>query len=314
MSAQPYLSVVMTGRNDDHGGSFVRRFLNAIRFNHQRFEEYGIDHVFDVVEWAPGVERPWLLDLVADAVPSAIPRCRWWLVDPEYQRPCSLNPRLAYPEFLAKNVAIRRANARFLWVTNCDIYIGRVVLERLARQDLGPGVIYRAVRHDLIRGLDDQQLDWSLLEDSRNYSSKAHARLRPPLYNGATGDFVVLDSETFRQLRGFNEIYRLARIGVDVNFLVNAHSRSLPIEDTGGVVYHQGHRGSYRQAKKFHQDAPEQAPYGDERWGARCITYDNPPEWGLASAPERPVREGATWLDFDWRAVPPLAPLSRLGL
>jgi hypothetical protein len=35
-------------------------------------------------------------------------------------------------------------------------------------------------------------------------------RLRPPLYNGATGDFVVLDCETFRQLPGFNEIDRLA--------------------------------------------------------------------------------------------------------
>ena len=35
--------------------------------------------------------------------------------------------------------------------------------------------------------------------------------------NGGTGDFILLDRDSFHDIRGFNEVYRAARIGVDVN-------------------------------------------------------------------------------------------------
>lgn len=312
MSHPVFLSVVLTGRNDDHGAGFARRFLRVLRFNHHQFVDHAIDHEFVFVEWGPCDDRPWLLDVVAGECPAVLPYCRWWLVDPRYTSACTLNPRMTYPEFHAKNVGLRRASGRFVLSSNCDVYFGREVLARVARQDLTPGILYRATRHDLVLGLDQQEVDWRLLEDSRNYAQESHA-LRPPYYAGATGDFLLIDRESLRALRGFNEIYRIARVGIDRNFRLHAHRNAVPIEDIGGAVYHANHAGSYHADKQRYRGREHEAPYGDDRWGAGTVTYSNPSSWGLGLAPERQLGPGVFWLDFDWEAVPPLAPLSRLG-
>jgi hypothetical protein len=44
------------------------------------------------------------------------------------------------------------------------------------------------------------------------------------------------------------------------------------------------------------------------------VVYDNPDNWGVADAPVRRVRERVHALDFDWKAVPPLADLRRVLL
>ena len=313
MSGAVFLSVVLTGRNDDHGSHFSRRFIKALRFNDGHLLEHGIDHEFVFVEWAPSAGRRWLVDLVASEFPEVLSRCRWWLVDPRYEAACALNRDLSYPEFLAKNVGIRRAAGQFVLSSNCDACFGREVLNRCARQLLTPGILYRAIRHDLKLGLDLQDLDWSLLEDSRNHASRS-GTLRPPFFQGGTGDFVMLDRETFHRLRGFNEIYRLARVGIDRNMLLHAYRNNVPIEDIGGAVYHINHIGSFRAARTMYEGIEKSAPYGDGRWGAGVITYDNPPTWGLGEAPAHAIRPGVSWIDFDWRAVPPLAPVHRLGV
>src|SRR5262245_66531092 len=62
MEAQPYLSVVVTSRNDDHGGSMLRRmqtFVNALIAQCKRFE---LPAELIVVEWNPPADKPPLAD------------------------------------------------------------------------------------------------------------------------------------------------------------------------------------------------------------------------------------------------------------
>ena len=44
------------------------------------------------------------------------------------------------------------------------------------------------------------------------------------------------------------------------------------------------------------------------------MTYHNPDGWGLGAAPVRTRSDGVIFLDFDWRAVPPLVELRRVVL
>jgi len=310
----PFLSIVLTGRNDDYGNDFRSRFFNTLRFNHREMVARGIPHEFVFVEWAPAPGRPLLVDLLIEAVPTLDARTlTGYIVDNRYHQALSLNPRLEFLEFLAKNVGIRRACGTFILTTNCDVFLSRPILQRLQDRDLEPRTIYRAPRYDLKQSVDHSSLGWEVLEDANNVEMPL-PYLKPPLMGGGTGDFVLLDRATFGSLRGFNEVYRVARIGIDQNFLVKALSAGIRIVDIGAPVYHVNHEGSYRLSGKLYAGREASAPYGNVCWHSQGVVYDNPFEWGLQNAPTRRRNEHSSVLEFSWNAVPPLVDLRRIVL
>jgi hypothetical protein len=312
--AEPFVSLVLTGRNDGYGGDFVARFLRTLRFNDRQLVDHGVPHEIVFVEWSPPRGVPRLIDLAFEALPQlAAGVCTWYIVDPKYQQTLSLNPRLEYLEFVAKNVGVRRARGRFVLTSNCDVFLGRTVLDVLRRGALEPRVIYRAVRFDLKQTTDHSTLDWDVLEDPRNLDVPPK-RLKPPLLTGGTGDFILLDRASFHELRGFNEVYRAARIGIDRNFLVKAMSAGLAFRDIGGPVYHLNHPGSYRLTAATYVGREAEAHWGDRRWHSGGVIYMNPPTWGLAQAPATQLASHSWYLDFSWDAVPPLVDLKRVVL
>lgn len=312
-ATEPFLSIVVTGRNDGYGGDFNTRFQRALRFNHERLVEAGVEHEVVLVEWAPPADRPSLVDVVTRDYPEA---AGGWLstyhVDGRYHGACALNPRLTYMEYVAKNVGIRRARAPFVLTTNTDIYLSRGVVDAIASRTLESGVVYRATRTDVKLGADETHVDWSLLDDARNHVT--YKTIQPPLYAGGTGDFLLLDRDSFHALRGFNEIYRLVKVGVDVNFLVKAYGCGYRIADIGAPVYHTNHVGSFRISKNTVSDAESNALWGKKDWPSRTVVYENPESWGLRDAPTTTVRDGVHVLGFDWAAVPPLVDLRRVLL
>jgi len=309
----PYLTIVSTGRNDSYGGNFEERFLRTLRFNTAQLAAREVAAEFVFVEWAAPAGRPLLSDLAREAVPGCSLTFRSYVVDAAYQEALTLNRRVAYLEFIAKNVGIRRARGEFILTTNADVFLGRGVLDALARRALGRGTVYRARRIDLKLGIDQTSLDWDVLEDARNYDGGLKP-LKPPLYAGGTGDFVLADAATFARLRGFNEVFRVAKIGIDKNFLVKALDAGVAIVDIGSPVYHINHVGSYRASKAQYRGEAADAPYGDDRWPAGSVIYENPDNWGLADAPMVPLRAGTWRLPFHWNAVPPLVDLDRVTL
>ncbi|MEW5984316.1 MAG: hypothetical protein AB1806_18340 [Acidobacteriota bacterium] len=310
-SAPPYLSIVLTGRNDNYGGDFNERFFRALRFNHTNLAAHGVDHEVVFVEWSPLAGRPHLSDLLAaefsDLAATAL-TC--YVVDPRYQDELSLNPSIKYLEYLAKNVGLRRATGRFVLSTNTDVFFGESVVASLASGRLEAGTVYRAPRFDLKLGIDQSHVSWEMLDDERNQTRRG--TLAPPLLSGAAGDFLLADRESVHRLKGFNEVYRLARVGIDVNFLVKAYGAGLRMADIGGPVYHVDHIGSHRSSKSLYDDST--APWGRGRWHARTASYDNPHTWGLAEAPQVEVGPRTFRIDFDWAAMPPLVELRRVVL
>lgn len=314
-SSVPFLSIVLTGRNDEYGVDFRARFLRTLAFNTRELAARGIPYEIVFVEWAPDPQRPLLVDAVLTAIPALRDgrTFRGIVVDRAYHDALSLNPRLEYLEFVAKNVGIRRAIGEYVLTTNCDVLFGRTVLDVLQQRRLEPRVLYRAVRYDVKIAVDASLVDWEMLEDPRNLEHPPRT-LTPPFMGGGTGDFLLLDRASLHALGGFNEVYRVARVGVDHNFLVKVLSDGMTIRDIGGPVYHLNHLGSYRITRHIYKGREHTAPYGDIRWHSRGVIYMNPPTWGLANAPA--VQQGAekSVLRFSWDAVPPLVDLRRVVL
>ena len=166
--------------------------------------------------------------------------------------------------------------------------------------------------YDIKLNVDQAGLRWDALEDSANQVRRPV--LEAPLFGSAAGDFLLADRDTFHRLRGFNEVYRAARAGIDLNFMVKVRGAGIPIQHIGGPVYHLNHIGSMRISKSLHQGSRADSPWGDLDWHSSRVTYNNPDGWGLAEAPPRRERDGSTFLDFDWRAVPPIVELRRVVL
>jgi hypothetical protein len=307
----PTLSIVVTGRNDNYGGDFNERFFTALRFNYERLSERGVACEVVFVEWNPVPDRPHLSDVLAHECPDVAPSLRCYVVAPRYHPALTQNPSIGYLEFVAKNVGVRRASAPFVLVTNTDVFLGREIVDAIATGKVAPGTVYRAARYDIKMGADRSHLAWDALEDPTNHVRRPV--LRPPLFTGGSGDFMLAERRIFHDLRGYNEVYRMARAGPDVNFLVKAHGAGVPIADIGGPVYHFNHVGSFRISKSLYGEDLSNTPWG-KRWPSRNVVYDNPSGWGLGDAPSRALSDNVTYLDFDWRAVPPLVDLRRVVL
>jgi hypothetical protein len=310
MSA-PALSIVVTGRNDGWGGDFNERFFATLAFNAARLGERGLAFELIFVEWNPVPGRPLLAELLAREFPALTGGVlRSFVAAPGYAAAFTQNRKVAFFEYIPKNAGIRRAAAPLVLVTNADVFLGREAIDAIATGRLARGTIYRAARYDIDPAADRSTFNWDVLENP-----SLHLRrpvLKPPLFSGATGDFLLAHHQTFLELRGFNEVYRASRAGVDTNILIKAVTTGHAIADIGGPVYHINHEMSLREARGSHRATPTDTPWGNLRWHYRQVSYENPDNWGLADAPPRTREDGIVMLDFDWRAVPPLIELRRV--
>lgn len=163
--ANPYLSVVVAARNDDHGGDFLRRmqaFLNAFINQMQR---HSLPSELIIVEWNPPETRPPLIDALKWP-PHLDPCCvRFIEVPPDVHRRYRYSAVLPLYQMIAKNVGIRRARGQFILATNIDIIFSDELAGYLSRRELESRRMYRIDRYDVmsdvpVDGTLDQQLTY----------------------------------------------------------------------------------------------------------------------------------------------------------
>jgi hypothetical protein len=289
-SPAPLLTIIVCGRNDGFGGDFNERMIAAASFNHENLEAFGIPHEYILVEWNPLPDRRYLAEIVAEELP-------WWhrfyVVDPAWHQRLSVNPRIVFMEFFAKNVGIRRARGQFILTTNTDIWLSRALLPAMPR--LRRGILYRAIRMDLRREVGCTGMTFGILEHPESVL-RANV-LGRGYYSNASGDFLLLDRDTYQELGGFNEVFREAKIHKDANFCAHVRRRGLPIEVLG-QVYHLDHESSWNNIKHlFHVYGPnlEESHVGRSNWDWEA-DYQNPASWGLAEAPEEPREDDIIYI------------------
>jgi hypothetical protein len=144
----PYLSVVVTTRNDDHGGDPLKRLRAFVNTFDAHCRLTGLDAEVIVVEWNPPVDRARVQTLLRLPERHA---CVYRFIEV----PRELHQRLRYADVLplfqmiAKNVGIRRARGRFVLATNIDIIFSSELVAFLGCRQLQTGVLYRVDRHDI---------------------------------------------------------------------------------------------------------------------------------------------------------------------
>ena len=141
----PYISVVIVGRNDNYGVNFLSRINTFVRSLDHQVRNYPNLVELVVVEWNPLDDRPGLKDAL---VPVNNLDLRIITVPPDVHNSIGHpNPVL---EFQGKNVGIRRARGKFVLVTNPDIVFTQELIDEFGKRQLDSNCFYRTDRYDFV--------------------------------------------------------------------------------------------------------------------------------------------------------------------
>ena len=164
MSDNPiYLSLVVTARNDDHGGSLLNRMQAFVNAWIGQCRRHGLAAELLVVDWNPPADRCSLVDALRWPENTAPCEVRFIQVPPEVHQRYRHAVDLPLYQMIAKNVGIRRARGRYILAANIDILFSDELVQFLAERRLQPGRMYRIDRHDVmsdvpVEGPVDEQL------------------------------------------------------------------------------------------------------------------------------------------------------------
>ena len=165
LTGEPYLSVVVAARNDDHGGNLLGRMQIFVSGWIEQARRYRISSELIIVEWNPPAERPRLIEALR--WPQDFGPCQVRIIEvpPELHAKYPHGDTLPLYQMIAKNAGVRRARGKFVLATNIDILFSNELAEYLATGRLERGRMYRIDRHDAMSEVPadvpvHQQLAW----------------------------------------------------------------------------------------------------------------------------------------------------------
>ena len=160
--AQPYISVIATARNDNHGGNLLGRIQVFVDAWINQAKRHNLASELILVEWNPPADKPKLAEALR--WPKDTGPCEIRIIEVPSEVHVRYQHAAALPlyQMIAKNVGIRRARGEFLLITNIDVVFSSELVDFLAKRQLENRRLYRLDRTDVDRDvpvdgtLDDQ--------------------------------------------------------------------------------------------------------------------------------------------------------------
>ena len=266
----PYLSLVVTTRNDDHGGNMLQRFQSFLDHLGQMGARHKLAAELIVVEWNPAPDRPRLLDAMRWPDPAALD-VRIITVPPHVHAQHGNSDKFPLFQMIAKNVGIRRARGEFVLATNIDILFSDELCAFLARRELDPECFYRIDRHDIGATSIPEELDWeprlrfcerNIVRVHAQHGTHASEQPRPhgepkKLHTNACGDFTLMSRRKWLEVRGYPEfhLWSIFLDGLLVHAAVAAGLRQTILRDPCRI-YHIEHDLGWAKTTKPIQERP----------------------------------------------------------
>jgi hypothetical protein len=285
-SLQHSVSIVLTGRNDNHNGDFNRRAEFAIRHNAALLKAYGVDVEWIWIEWNPLPNTP----LFAEILKSWIAPLRAYVVPPALHRNLCDNPHIGVMQFLAKNVGIRRARGEWILSMNADTYLTEEVVRGM-KHDLKVQTLYLATRVDFdSRHLTEEPSSYPIQGLEQRTVIRV-SEIRLPNGFGSAGDFTLMHRDFFLKSQGHYEGIRFSNNHLDtlLGRQVLALGGTCQIL---GQVFHADHADSWNN---FTIDDVFAHHHGADYNSMKIpVPYRNPDHWGLSDYPEE-KRSDEVW-------------------
>lgn len=218
MRENPYLSLVIPSRNDDHGGNMSRRMQVSFNGLLEQLEKHRIESELILVDWNPPADKPLLKDAIK--WPDGLKYCtiRVIVVPPSIHQRYEYSDKTPINVIVAMNCGVRRARGQFVLPSPVDLLRSEELMSYIASRNLKNDERYRIDRCDVNRNV----LELDTLKEQLEYSRKniifikartpqPRRRLRwfqddlPNLHTSACGDFQLMSRHYWHLLRGYRE-------------------------------------------------------------------------------------------------------------
>ncbi|MHA1598730.1 MAG: hypothetical protein ACTSV1_08420 [Alphaproteobacteria bacterium] len=208
----PYLSVVTTSRNDNHGGDAIRRMNAVFPTLIRQLEAHQIASELILVDWNPPADKPRLKDCLD--WPDDTRHCELRVIEVSEDIHLSLPDGGKLPILAnhARNAAMRRSHGEFILPTAMDILFPDALMQMLANRQLDEQRLYRMMRVDVDRAVLDIEGDAGRLAFCPDHVIARHEMEMtpldpsiPPLFTNACGDFQLMAAKHWRHFRGYRE-------------------------------------------------------------------------------------------------------------
>src|SRR5579863_3484569 len=206
--SNPYLTMVMVGRNDGYGGDFIGRAQRCLSNIFTRTDEYALRAEVIIVEYNPPPDRPGLAEEI-DWSGATLP-VRLITVPETVHRRLPQSDKFTMFEYIAKNVGIHRAHGEFVLSMNPDIILSGDLVARLAYHDLEDDCFYRVDRSDTRDG------EVFIVHTNRGSFSPDQIPPEgqgvdmimgiPGLHGNGAGDFTLMSRRQWHHFRGYPEV------------------------------------------------------------------------------------------------------------
>ena len=212
----PYISVVIVGRNDNYGVNFMERLNTFIRSLDYQTKKYPDLLELIVVEWNPLEDYAPLKDVIYQPTNYLL---RIVTVPPEVHNEIGASAPVL--EFWGKNVGIRRACGDFILISNPDILFTEQLIAELAKRKLASDTVYRTDRYDYhgegIEALsEDEYIPFALNRTFKAHICPETVDVTTPgsfdhlpksaesnyIFTNASGDFILSAKENFIKSHG----------------------------------------------------------------------------------------------------------------
>jgi hypothetical protein len=148
----PYVSIVVSGRNDDYGHGFLHRLQTFVRVWGWHYARLGLEIEIVIVEWNPPSGAISLRDAIV--WPQSYAPIRFVVVSPAaheriWRTLHGAKPPAAMLDMVAQNVGVQHARGEFVLLTNPDALPGNELAAFLRSRALRNDTYYRIDRDDL---------------------------------------------------------------------------------------------------------------------------------------------------------------------
>lgn len=257
----PYVSIIITGRNDDYQKDGFKRMKMAISMIIAQAKKHSLAMELIIVDWNPPAGKPWLKDVIElpfDIAPATI---RFVVVPPSVHARFKGAQRINIINVAAFNVGIRRARGEFIMATNSDILFSDELIQYISRRALEKDRFYRAFRFDVDRKVLNCRGPEQILDFCRNNVVQAflenailsHPRgfaHHPVLQTDCGGDFILFHRDHWAKIHGYPLTNNLG-LASDVLLCYMAYLAGLKetvLDKSCMRVYHIDHDSRWRGA------------------------------------------------------------------
>lgn len=222
----PKLSIVVTSRNDDHGGNCLDRMQVFSESLVEQCKRFQLNVELIIVDWNPPADRSKLHEVIRLSTGSTHMVVRFVEVPEQIHNKIENSDKIQLYQYIAKNVGIRRATGQFVLATNIDILFSDELMSVLTNQQLDENSYYRIDRHDVdSEVVQHTGVQAQLAFCRRNiirvqglFGTKAIAQMssdhfvytenETKLHTNACGDFLLMARSKWFAFRGYPELPR----------------------------------------------------------------------------------------------------------